>query len=353
MLSCTCSIQDGAATLYHIPESFRHDQVTLVYGLASKMGVLITGAAGFIGSHTVDAFLRQQHAVIGVDDLSTGRLQNLAGARDSRNFTFVRGDITDQAFVSSLISEHGVDRIIHLAGMAGVAQSMENPGENFRLNVAAVDTLARAAITNRCKKFVLASSAAVYGIPARLPLTEEQSPCTPLSPYGAAKLAAEKILEGYARAFGLECVILRYFNVYGPRQNPDSEYSGVISRFCAQLASGDTLTIYGDGQQTRDFIYVGDVAQVNLNAALAPISAIGVYNVSTGNETSINELAALLASQLGAEVKTRHVAAKSGDITQSLGDSIRLRSAGLISTFTPLRAGLQNTVHSPVFEPTK
>lgn len=312
------------------------------------MSTLITGAAGFIGSHTVGAFLRHQQPVVGVDNLSTGSLRNLTDACQSRNFTFVEGDITDYAFTLSLISKHRIRNIIHLAGMVGVAQSIENPEENFRLNVAAVDGIARAAIANACKRIIFASSAAVYGIPAELPLNEDQSPCIPLSPYGIGKLAAEKILEGYSKAFGLECVLLRYFNVYGPGQDPTSEYSGVISRFCTQLAAGDSLTIYGKGHQTRDFIYVGDVAQVNLNATLAPTAAVtGIYNVSTGEKTSINELAALLGSLLNAKAIVRHAETRPADIPHSCGDSTQLRSAGLVTGFTPLRAGLQSMLPSP------
>lgn len=312
------------------------------------MNFMVTGAAGFIGSHTVDEFLRNNHTVVGVDDLSSGSLENLSEALRYRDFTFIEGDVGDHAFVSNLLSAHRVQGIVHLAGMVGIAQSIKAPEENFRLNVSAVDVVARAAIANRCGRLVFASSAAVYGIPEELPLSEVRSSCMPISPYGAAKLAAEKILEGYARAFGLECVILRYFNVYGPRQNPESEYTGVISRFCAQIANGETLTIHGDGKQTRDFIYVGDVARINLNAALASSLVPSVYNVSTGIQVSVEGLARLLSTQLGSSTRIQHACARPGDITRSCGDNTRLRSANLISGFTPLESGMENMLnHSP------
>lgn len=306
------------------------------------MNTLITGAAGFIGSHTVDTFLRHEHAVIGVDDLSAGRMENLADALKSPKFKFVKGDVTNQAFMTNLISDNHVRRIIHLSGLVSVTQSIRDPEANFHLNVSATDCLARAAVAGACTRFVFASSAAVYGIPVDLPLTEKHSPCAPVSPYGAAKLAAEKILEGYSRSYGMDCVLLRYFNVYGPRQNPSSDYSGVMTRFYAQLSNNETLTIHGDGKQTRDFIYVGDVAQVNLNATLATgSSTTGVFNVSTGIQTSINALAGLLSDHLARKATVKHAAARAGDITHSCGNSDRLRAASLTPSFTPLRAGMQ------------
>jgi UDP-glucose 4-epimerase len=286
--------------------------------------VLVTGAAGFIGSHTVDHLLAAGHRVWGIDNFRTGRRENLAGALMA-GLKFERLDVLDERRFDRFVRKVRPDAIIHLAALVSVTESVAAPDLNFRLNLEATYRLAEAARRYGVRRLVFASSAAVYGDSPKLPLDEGAS-LRPISPYGAAKLASEQLLLAYAAAYGITVRIQRYFNVFGPRQDPSSPYSGVVSIFVRQLARGLPITIYGDGRQTRDFLPVGEVARANVIAATKPRVASGVANICTGRPISLLDLVRLLTPRANA-VKPHFKPARPGDIRHSAGTTRAARRA--------------------------
>ena len=257
--------------------------------------VFVTGAAGFIGSHTVDRLLAAGHAVTGLDNFRTGRRANLAAALASPHFSFHEGDVSAPGSLAEVVAATKPDAIIHLAALVSVQESMTNPDLNYALNIHATHLVAEAARRHAVRRIVFASSAAIYGDATDFPIRESTEK-KPISPYGSAKLASEALLLGHGAAFGLTVRCQRYFNVFGPRQDPASPYSGVISIFDRHYRDGKGVTIYGDGQQTRDFISVHDVARANVLAATAPTVSSGVANICTGRATSLLEVAGVFAS---------------------------------------------------------
>ena len=310
--------------------------------------VLVTGAAGFIGSHTCDLLLRTGYKVVGVDDLRTGNRANLEAASRSPAFDLREFDVAEPGRLAALVRETQPDAIIHLAALVSVPQSVADPELNFRQNVVATQRVFEAAgLANTQRltfnapssaepaagrqrssepglRVVFASSAAVYGDNPELPLSE-RSEARPISPYGGAKLASEALLLGQGAAFGITVRCLRYFNVFGPRQDPKSPYSGVISIFSDKLRAGEPPTIFGDGEQTRDFVSVHDVARANVLAATKPGLASSVTNICTGKPTSLNQLAAVLGRCFGTEAKPRYGDPRAGDIRHSLGSPERAK----------------------------
>ena len=301
---------------------------------------LVTGAAGFIGSHSVEWLLRHGWRVVGVDNLRTGRLDNLADARLSPNFTLVIADAGDETAMRPLFQQHRFTGMLHLAALVSVPESFREPELNYRLNLAAADTLARLCLEFECKRLVFASSAAVYGANAALPNRESALP-QPLSPYAAAKLAAEAMLLGYAASYGLEAVCLRYFNVYGPRQDPGSPYSGVLSIFTDRFQRGLPVTVYGDGEQTRDFISVRDVAEYNGQALTRQDVVVGRYNVCTGHAISLKRVLAIYRELFPNAPPTEFASGRIGDIRHSLGDPALLREMLQFSAQTEFAQGLR------------
>ena len=301
---------------------------------------LVTGAAGFIGSHSVEWLLRHGWRVVGVDNLRTGRLDNLADARSSPNFTLVIADAGDETAMRPLFQQHRFTGMLHLAALVSVPESFREPELNYRLNLAAADTLARLCLEFDCKRLVFASSAAVYGANAALPNRESALP-QPLSPYAAAKLAAEVMLLGYAASYGLEAVCLRYFNVYGPRQDPSSPYSGVLSIFTDRFQRGLPVTVYGDGEQTRDFISVRDVAEYNGQALTRQDVVVGRYNVCTGYAISLKQVLAIYRELFPNAPPTEFASGRIGDIRHSLGDPALLREMLQFSAQTEFAQGLR------------
>lgn len=301
---------------------------------------LVTGAAGFIGSHSVEWLLRHGWRVVGVDNLRTGRLDNLADARSSPNFTLVIADAGDETAMRPLFQQHRFAGMLHLAALVSVPESFREPELNYRLNLAAADTLARLCLEFECKRLVFASSAAVYGANAALPNRESALP-QPLSPYAAAKLAAEVMLLGYAASYGLEAVCLRYFNVYGPRQDPSSPYSGVLSIFTDRFQRGLPVTVYGDGEQTRDFISVRDVAEYNGQALTRQDVVVGRYNVCTGHAISLKQVLAIYRELFPNAPPTEFASGRIGDIRHSLGDPALLREMLQFSAQTEFAQGLR------------
>lgn len=280
--------------------------------------IIVTGAAGFIGSHTVDQLLAGGHTVAGVDNFRTGRRSNLETATASQGFTLHELDVTTPGALASLAASTRTDAIIHLSALVSVQESMTNPDLNYALNVHATHVVAEVARTTGVQRIVFASSAAIYGNATDLPIRESAAK-TPISPYGAAKLASEAMLLGHGAAFGLTVRCQRYFNVFGPRQDPASPYSGVISIFERRYREGKSVTVYGDGSQTRDFISVHDVARANVIAATTAGIVSGAANICTGRSTSLLDVVGVFRSQYPASAAPTHAAPRLGDIIHSLG----------------------------------
>jgi UDP-glucose 4-epimerase len=304
---------------------------------------LVTGAAGFIGSHSVDCLLAAGHQVVGIDNLRTGHLQNLKEAFKSNRFEFIQADITDETVMDELFRTHTFSGVLHLAALVSVPESFSEPGLNSRINLVGSDIIARLCIKHSCKRIVFASSSAVYGDAVDLPCSESFMP-QPLSPYGAAKLAAENMLLGYASGYDLEAVCFRYFNIYGLRQDPGSPYSGVLSIFTDRLRQGLPITVYGDGEQTRDFVAVKDVAKTNCFALTATSIVSGRYNVCTGNSISLNQILTLCREYYPQAPAVRYDVARQGDIRHSLGDPKLIHDILGITLSTPFTEGLQELI---------
>lgn len=276
--------------------------------------ILVAGGAGFIGSHIVDALLETGADVTVFDNLSTGRMSNLGNCRRNKNFHFIKGDIRNVEQVRAAVKN--VDAVFNDAAVVSVRLSIDNPMLVNDVNVNGALNLLEASVDSGVKRFIQASSASVYGDTERLPIVED-SPFKPISPYAVSELAAESYARAFHKAYGLEAVCLRYFNVYGPRQSY-SPYTGAITIFMNQLLNSEPITIFGDGEQTRDFVYVEDVASANM-LALARKDAVGeVFNIATGAATSVNVLVKTLMRIVGsAGSKPIYAEPKPGEIKYS------------------------------------
>jgi UDP-glucose 4-epimerase len=297
---------------------------------------LVTGGCGFIGSHLCKALLSQGNAVRVLDDLSTGSLANLPAAA-----TFIHGDVVDPRLVLHAIA--GVDGCFHLAAVASVELSNREWLRTHRTNLTGAITIFDAAIAAGSIPVVYASSAAVYGDCLSLPLRESAEK-QPLSAYGADKFGCELHARVAGKVHGLRSVGLRLFNVYGPEQDPKSPYSGVISIFCERIARGEPIEVFGDGHQTRDFIFVADVVTALLRAMDVPLPGERVFNVCTGRATSVLELAQTIASLCDQDLAIRFRAAREGEVRHSYGDATAAKQALGLGSFTGLRAGLAATL---------
>jgi len=275
------------------------------------MKALVTGGAGFIGSHIVDRLLADGHEVIVLDDFSTGHRSNLP---DNDALTIIEGDISDSEIVQQCMEN--IDWVFHKAAVASVPKTVNDPVGSSAVNYQGTLHLLEAARKNKVKRFVFASSAALYGDEPTLPKVETMCPVT-LSPYAVDKLASEFACGMYTSLYGLETVCLRYFNVYGPKQDPSSPYSGVISIFTDKLKKKEVPTIFGDGEQTRDFVFVGDVVEANMKAVTTENVAGQYYNVATSKKITLNQLLKVLCEIYETDFNVNYDEARQGDIKES------------------------------------
>ncbi len=304
----------------------------------NKDKTVVTGGAGFIGSHIVRAIQERGFAVTVVDDLSSGSMTNLAPLMEKGEVEFIKGSITDPGLLKGVFT--GARYVFHQAALASIARSMEDPLESYRVNLTGTLNTLLAARDAGVEKMVMASSCAVYGDIATLPLREDMAP-QPLSPYAATKLAAEQCCAVFTRAYGLPTVCLRYFNVYGPRQRLGSAYAAVIPSFIASLSRGEPPIIYGDGAQTRDFVYVEDVVAANILAAEGDFD--GVYNIASGRSITIKELVQTAARAMGIEAEPIHKEGRPGDIRQSSADISKAAGVGYKPLYD-ITDGLKETI---------
>jgi UDP-glucose 4-epimerase len=301
--------------------------------------VLVTGGAGFIGSHLVERLLQLGRDVRVLDNFSTGHRANLAPF--AGDVDVVEGDIRSYERVHNAV--RGCDAVLHQAALPSVPRSIADPLTSHATNATGTLNLLLAARDEDVGRVVHASSSSVYGAAEGLP-KRETMPTLPISPYGTAKLAAESYCRSFHEIYGLETIALRYFNVFGPRQDPASEYAAVIPKFIAALAEGRPPTIYGDGEQSRDFTYVENVVDANLLALEAPGVGGRVFNIACGVRVTLNELAGLLRAEMGVEVEPVHGPPRPGDIRHSLADVERAREDLRYEPRIDFAAGLRLTL---------
>lgn len=298
--------------------------------------VLVTGGAGFIGSNLVDALLAKGHAVRILDDMSTGKRCNLP--MDNPKVELIEGDVADAALVARVMA--GCSAVVHLAAVASVQASVDDPVRTHQSNFIGTLNVCEAMRKSGVKRIVFASSAAVYGNNGEGESIVEDTPKAPLTPYASDKLASEYYLDFYRRQHGLEPAIFRLFNVFGPRQDPSSPYSGVISIFSERAVKGLPITIFGDGEQTRDFIYVGDLVNILVQAVEARQVEEGAVNVGLNKATTLKQMLEALGDVVGGLPPISYSAARSGDIRHSRADNSRLLQRFKLGETTPMSVGL-------------
>ncbi|MFA5222098.1 MAG: SDR family oxidoreductase [Methanoregula sp.] len=303
------------------------------------MKYLVTGGAGFIGSHIADLLVHDHHDVVILDNFFSGRKENISHLSGNKQVRFIDGSITNPAVLKSACES--VDGIFHEAAIASVARSVNNPGATNEANVTGTLNVLVAARDAGVKKVVFASSSSVYGDTPTLPKKESMCPC-PKSPYAVSKHAGEEYLRVFSELYGLKTLSFRYFNVFGPRQDPQSGYAAVIPKFITRILSHECPVIYGDGTQTRDFTYVKDVADANVRAMES--TAEGVYNIAYGQQIDLNSLANLIMSITGIRAKPVYEPARPGDIHDSLADSSRARDAFGYNPRYTVKTGLEETI---------
>lgn len=301
--------------------------------------VLITGGAGFIGSHTADLLMEQGISVRVLDNLSSGHRHNLPEQHPL--LEFIEGDICDSETVNNAMQ--GISHCLHLAAQVSVVASLEDPEFSARQNILGFVNVLDAARKNRLQRLVYASSAAIYGEPPKLPL-EEDLEVKQLSPYGLEKQINEQYCDLYHRLYDFSSLGMRYFNVFGPRQDPKSPYAGVIALFVDRISAKQPLTVFGDGKQTRDFIYVRDVARTNVAALQNNYQ--GTCNVATGQQTSLLKLIDTLSELTGNQTDVSFAEPRTGDIVHSLANPERMNRELNIVAETPLKEGLSKLLDS-------
>jgi nucleoside-diphosphate-sugar epimerase len=302
---------------------------------------LVTGAAGFIGSSLCRALLEKGEKVRGLDNFSTGRRDNITAF--ASRIDFREADLLDVAALKDACA--GVDYILHQAAIPSVPKSVADPVSSHRSNIEGTFNLLVAAKDAKVKRVVYAASSSAYGETPTLPKREDMAP-SPISPYAVQKLCGEQYMTSFYRVYGLETVSLRYFNVFGPYQDPTSMYSGVLAKFCTAMLKGETPTIYGDGEQSRDFTYIDNTVAGNLLAATAPAGKVAgrMFNLATGERFTLNQTVEILRGITGYKGKVNYAEERKGDIKHSLADISAAQAAMGYKTTVNFEAGLERTV---------
>jgi UDP-glucose 4-epimerase len=304
----------------------------------SDSPILVTGGAGFIGSHLVDALLAQGYSVRVLDNLSMGKLANLP--LDNPRLQFIQGDVADAAVVAQAVA--GCAAVAHLAAVASVQASVDDPVATHQSNFVGTLNVCEAMRQHGVRRVLFASSAAVYGNNGEGQAIDEEIAKAPLTPYAVDKLASEQYLDFYRRQHGLEPAIFRFFNIFGPRQDPSSPYSGVISIFTARAQQGLPISVFGDGEQTRDFLYIADLVDLLLQALVAPQAVVGAVNVGWNQSISLNRLLAEIGSLFGGLPAVSYLPPRPGDIRHSRANNQRLLEHYRLPPPTSIRVGLQH-----------
>jgi UDP-glucose 4-epimerase len=308
----------------------------------TPMKALVTGGAGFIGSNLVDALLERGDGVRVLDNFSTGNRANIEGAEAE----IVEGELRSYERVHAAV--RGVDVVYHLGALGSVPRSVQDPLTSNAVNVEGTLNVLLAARDEGVRRVVFSSSTSVYGTSRQLP-TPESTPTDPISPYGVTKLAAERYCISFSRVYhSFEAVVLRYFNVFGPRQSPHSQYAAAIPLFIAAIDAGEPITIYGDGEQSRDFTYVGNVVDATIRAADAPGASGRVFNIAAGSPASVNHVAETIGLILGKPVEKRFEPPRAGDIHDSWADITAARETLGYEPQVDLAAGLELTAEAIV-----
>jgi UDP-glucose 4-epimerase len=304
------------------------------------MKIIVTGGAGFIGSNlSAELACAGDNSVIIIDDLSTGKRENIAELIEKRNVRFVEGSILNLRLLQEAFCD--VDIVFHQAAVSSVPLSMKDPLSTNEVNITGTLNVLVAARDNNVKKVIYASSSSVYGDTPTLPKREDMPP-NPQSPYALTKLVGEYYCHIFHQMYGLPTICLRYFNVYGPRQDPHSQYAAVIPRFIARVLQNEPPIIYGDGEQTRDFTFIKDVVQANILAAKSDTT--GIFNISRGETVSINQLARLIMRLTGNSMTPIYEEPRSGDIMYSLADISKAKTFGYRPMYS-LEEGLKETIN--------
>ena len=302
---------------------------------------LITGVAGFIGSHLAHALVERGETVRGLDNFSTGRRENLSAIRD--RMELVEDDLRDAAAVVEACV--GIDYVLHVGALPSVPRSVKDPRTSHESNIDGTFNLLEAARAAGVRRVVYSASSSAYGNQPGFPRRETMTP-QPIAPYPVQKLAGELYMQSYWRVYGLETVCLRYFNIFGPRQVPDSPYSGVMAKFILQMMQGERPTIFGDGEQGRDFTYVENAVQGNLKAVAAPAEKVAgrVFNIACGERHTLNETYAIISGLLGYPEPPLHGPVRTGDVRDSLADIGAAREAFGYEPAVRFAEGLRRTV---------
>ena len=307
-------------------------------GPSKTKKAVVTGGAGFIGSHLAEALVSKGYQVTIIDNLSTGKIENIAELLKEDSVEFVKGSITELALMQKLVQ--GAKYVFHQAALARVPRSIDDPLTTNETNITGTLNVLLAARENKVKKVIYASSSSVYGEVRTLP-QRENMPTNPLSPYGLTKLAAEHYCEVFRQIYGLSTISLRYFNVYGPKQGISSRYATAIAAFIGRVSQNLPPIIYGDGEQSRDLTFVGDVVQANILAAES--KAEGVFNIGSGKSTTINRLADLILKLTGKNLKPIYQSARLGDPRRTLADISKAKGFGYEPKYG-LEDGLRETL---------
>ena len=302
------------------------------------MAYLVTGGAGFIGSHITEELIKRGDEVIVLDNMYSGRAENIAV---NPKAVFIDRSILDTEIIDSICTIYNIEGIFHLAAVASVQKSIENPALVHEVNVTGTLNVLEAARKHGVSKVVLSASAAAYGDNPVFPKREDMLP-EPLSPYAVSKIASEMYCKTYAELYNMQTISLRYFNVFGPRQDPNGEYAAVIPKFTEKICAGESPTVFGDGKQTRDFVYVKDVARANILAMESDIS--GLFNIGTGIQTSLNNLAKMIMDAAEISVEMKYEPAREGDVRHSVADISKAKSELGYKPEWELTDGIKETV---------